>query len=75
MQVNNLQQTAKVCDTKVTLLEAQERRESPRGCRIITAEVDFGGVKARLSVMRAYNSFDDSGGTETLGRMGSGRGK
>jgi len=39
----------------------------------MTAGVHFGGVKARLSVLRTYNSFNHSGRSETLGRMGSGR--
>jgi hypothetical protein len=39
------------------------------------AEVVFGGVKARLSVLCAYDFFNCSDRTETLGRMDSGRHK
>ena len=59
--------------TNVTLREVQRHRESRRTCRIMTAGVHFGGVKARLSVLRTYDFFNHSGRTETLGRMGSGR--
>jgi hypothetical protein len=41
----------------------------------MTAGVHFGGVKARLFVLRAYYSFNHSGRSETLGRVGSGRHK
>jgi hypothetical protein len=41
----------------------------------MAAEVLFGGVKARLSVLCAYGFLNHSGGTETLGRMGPGRRK
>lgn len=59
--------------TNVTLREGPSHRESRRICRIIIAEVLFGAVKARLSVLCAYNSFNNSGRKETLGRLGSGR--
>ena len=39
----------------------------------MTAGVHFGAVEARLSVLYAYDSFNNSGRSETLGRMGSGR--
>ena len=58
--------------TNVTLRELGDHRESRRICRIIIAEVLFGAVKARLSVLCAYNSFNNSGRKETLGRLGSG---
>ena len=38
----------------------------------MTAGVHFGGVTARLSVLCADDSFNHSGRTETLGRMGFG---
>ena len=37
----------------------------------MAAEVLFGGVKARLPVLRAYNFFNHSRRTQTLGRMDS----
>lgn len=50
-------------------------KESRRTYRIMTAEVIFGGVKARLSVLCAYDFLNYSGRTKTLGRMGSRRRK
>jgi hypothetical protein len=57
--------------TNVTLRELQGHRESRRACRIITAGVLFGAVKARLSILCTYDFFNDSGRKETLGRLGS----
>jgi hypothetical protein len=61
--------------TNVTLRELQDHREGRHTCCIMAAEVLFGGVKARLSVLCAYDFFNYSGRTETLGRMDSGRRK
>jgi hypothetical protein len=58
--------------TDVTLREGLAHRENRRSCRIITAEVVFSGAKARLSILCAYNLFDDSSWTQALGRLGSG---
>ena len=58
--------------TDVTLRERLAHRENRRSCRIITAEVVFSVVKARLSVLCAYNLLDHSSWTQTLGRLGSG---
>jgi hypothetical protein len=63
----------KVCNTTVTLREVQSHGESRRHCCIMNAGVRFGAVTARLSVLCAYDSFNHSGRSETLGRMGSGR--
>jgi hypothetical protein len=62
----------KVCNTNVTLRELQRHTESRCPCCIMTAGVHFGGVTARLSVLCADDSFNHSGRTETLGRMGFG---
>jgi hypothetical protein len=43
--------------------------------RIMTAGGFFGGFEARLHILRAYDCFNHSDWTETLGRMGSGRRK
>jgi hypothetical protein len=59
--------------TNVTLRELHGHRESWRTYCIMAVEVFFGGVKARLFVLRTYNLFYDSSRTETLGRLGPGR--
>ena len=56
--------------TIVTLPELQSHAESRSTCCIMDAEVVFGGVKARLSVLCAYDFFNHARRTQTLGRMG-----
>jgi hypothetical protein len=62
--------------TNVTLRENLDHTERGTACYIIViGEVRFGGVKARLFVLCAYDSFNHSGRPETLGRLGPGRGQ
>jgi hypothetical protein len=63
-------------DTNVALRERQHQSESWSACYImVVGEVLFGAVKARLSVLCAYDFINYFSRTKTLGRLGPGRRK